>query len=116
MGMIDLFNVIGAICIVQMGVILPMVERVRAYRNESPRILWSRRAGFAVGGATLLYAGISQNWQIAAILMALSCMVIFTVNIISLRAQNHNPLHGNRFLSQVAVAAFWKRYPYKDTK
>ncbi len=109
--MSDLFNIIATICIVQMGVILPMVERVRAYRNESRRILWSRRAGFGIGGATLLYAGISQNWQVATMLMASATVAIFTVNIISLRAQNNNPLHGHRFLSRAAVAAFWRRYP-----
>ncbi len=109
--MSDLFNLIAAVCIVQMAIILPMVERVRAYKNESRRILWSRRSGFAVGVATLLYAGSSQNWQVAAMLMASACMVIFTVNIISLRAQNHNPLHGHRFLSQASVAKFWRRYP-----
>jgi hypothetical protein len=103
--------VIAAICIVQMAIILPMVERVRAYKNESRNILWSRRSGFAIGVATLLYAGISQNWQVSCTMMALACVAIFTVNIISLRAQNHNPLHGHRFLSRSSVTAFFRRYP-----
>ncbi len=109
--MSDLFNLIAAVCIVQMAVILPMVERVRAYKNEPRRILWSRRAGFAVGVATLLYAGLSENWQVAALLMASATVAIFTVNIISLRAQNNNPLHGHRFLSRASVVAFFRRYP-----
>jgi len=107
----DLFNIIATICIIQMGAILPMVERVRAYKNEPARILWSRRLGFGVGGATLLYAALGPDWWLARILLGSACMVIFTVNIISLRAQNHNPLHGHRFLSNAAVARFWRRYP-----
>ncbi len=109
--MSDLFNLIATVCIVQMGIILPMVERVRAYKNESVRILWSRRVGFGIGGAVLMYAGRSQNWQLAAIMMASACVAIFTVNIISLIAQNRNPLHGHRFLSRASVVAFWRRYP-----
>ncbi len=105
----DLFNLVAATCILQMAVVLAMVEADRDYKRESLRIIWSRRAGFGAGAATLIYSGITHNWQMAALLMASACVVIFSVNIISLRTRNKPPLHGHRLLAR--TANFWRRYP-----
>lgn len=107
--MTDLFNIIATICLAQMAVILTLVETDRASRNEGLHIVWFRRAGFGAGGATLIYGGVSQNWQAAFFLAALACMVIFTVNIISIKARNRPPLQGHRAIDR--AAAFWRRYP-----
>lgn len=105
----DLFNLVAATCVFQMAIILAMVEADRDYKRESAWVLWSRRIGFGVGVATLFYSGITHNWQIAALLMASACVVIFSVNIVSLRTRNKPPLHGHRLLAR--TAAFWRRYP-----
>ena len=105
----DLFNLVATTCLVEMAVVLAMVERDRDYKRESLRIVWSRRGGFGAGGATLLYAGFTHNWQIAALIMASACVVIFGVNIISLMTRNRPPLHGHRLLAR--TASFWRRYP-----
>ena len=107
--MTDLFNIVAAIVILQMAVILTMVETDRACKNEPLRIVWGRRAGFGIGGATLIYGGVSGNWQIAFLLAALACCAILTVNIISIRARNQPPLQGHRIIMR--SAAFWRRYP-----
>ena len=105
----DLFNLIAATCLVEMAVVLAMVEADRDYKRESLRIVWSRRAGFGAGGATLLYAGFAHEWQIAALVMTTACVVIFGVNIVSLLTRNRRPMHGHRLLAR--TAAFWRRYP-----
>jgi hypothetical protein len=103
------FNIVATVCIIQMGIILAMVEKDRACKSETPRIIWSRRAGFAAGGSTLAYAGITHDWATACLLMAIATVVIFTVNIISIRARNHPPLHGHRFFAR--TSNIWRRYP-----
>lgn len=105
----ELFNIVAAVCILQMAVVLAMVEADRDYKRESLRVVWSRRGGFGAGAATLLYSGVTHNWQMAALLMASACVVIFSVNIISLRTRNRPPLHGHRLLAR--TASFWRRYP-----
>ena len=105
----ELFDLVAATCLVEMAVVLAMVEADRDYKRESLRIIWSRRGGFGAGGVTLLYAGFTHNWQLAALIMASACVIIFSVNIVSLRTRNKPPLHGHRLL--VRTAAFWRRYP-----
>jgi len=105
----SLFDLVAATCMFQMAIVLAMVERDRDYKRESLRLIWSRRAGFGTGAATLLYSGVTHNWQIAALLMASACVVIFSVNIRSLMTRNKPPLHGHRLLAR--TASFWRRYP-----
>ena len=105
----DLFNLVATTCLIEMAVVLAMVEADRDYKRESLRIIWSRRAGFGAGGATLYYAAHVQDWQMACLLMASACVVIFAVNILSLRTRNRPPLHGHRLLAR--TAHFWRRYP-----
>jgi hypothetical protein len=109
MSKVDLFNILSAIGILQMAVVLAMVEADRAYKNEKLRIVWSRRAGFGAGAGTLLYAGLTQDWQTACLLMATAMVMIFGVNIMSLFTRNNPPVHGHRMLAR--TASFWRRYP-----
>jgi hypothetical protein len=109
--MSDLFNIVASICIVQMAFILALVEQDRACKNEPLHIIWSRRIGFGAGSGTLLLAGVSRGWEGSCLLMATSCMVILSINIVSIKARNHPPLQGHRFLRKAGVANFWRRYP-----
>lgn len=105
----ELFDLIAATCLVEMAIVLAMVEADRDYKRESLRIVWSRRGGFGAGGTTLLYAGFTHDWQIAALIMVSACVIIFGVNIVSLMTRNRPPLHGHRLLAR--TANFWRRYP-----
>jgi len=106
--MSDWINLLATVAIVQMAVVLAMVEADRDYKRESLRVIWSRRAGFGVGGVTLLYMGWTHNWETACLLMVSACVVIFGVNIWSLFTRNR-PMHGHRLLAR--TASFWRRYP-----
>lgn len=109
MNKADLFNLLSTAGLAQMAIILAMVESDLAYKNEKLRIVWSRRVGFGAGGATLLYGGLTQDWEMVCLLMAAAMVVIFNVNILSLFTRNNPPVHGHRLLAR--TANFWRRYP-----
>jgi predicted esterase len=107
--MSDWINLLATVTIVQMAVVLAMVESDLAYKNEKLHVVWFRRAGFGAGGATLLYMGYTHDWEFACLLMVSACVVIFSVNLLSLFTRNNPPVHGHRLLAR--TAAFWRRYP-----
>jgi len=109
--MSDLFNLVATTCIFEMAIVLAMLETDRVTKTEPARIVWSRRAFFGAGAATLLYAGLTHDWEMSCLLMTAACVAIFTVNIVSIRRRNHPPLQGHRFIANAEAAKFWRRYP-----
>jgi len=105
----DLFNLVTAVVITQMAVIVAMVETDRACRHEPSYMIWSRRYGFGLAAATMVYASLSHDWLGAFVLAVSTCSIILTINIMSIRARNRPPLQGYRSISK--AHAFWKRYP-----
>lgn len=109
--MSELFDWVAIVVILQLMAILALVETDRACKNEPFVVKLSRRTGFFTGATTLIYAAMTHDWKSACLLMALACVGILTINIVSIVGRNKPPLHGYRVLRRADVVNFWKRYP-----
>jgi len=105
----DIINLLVTTATLLMAAILTMVEKDRACKNETLRIIWSRRSVFVVGVLTMVYGCVTHDMEGAIILMLVSLNAILSVNIASIVARNHPPLHGHRIMRRVSGA--FRRYP-----